>query len=144
MSHARYSEAQSVIRVGSLWTPLNFTLAGKVSSVLSNANLADAPAHTVLDAPDSYYIVGFSYRIAAAPYGTLDLVLQKAGVALTLRFEGVHELQIDAGFPHSYMGLEVLDVTHLGWEHSRVRVQGYEEDAPGIRFWAKGVSCVAV
>ena len=70
--------------------------------------------------------------------GTLDLTLARDGESVHLRFLDAHEIQIDAGFPHSYRGLEILDVSYLGWEHSTVRVSGFE-DAPGIGFWAKSV-----
>lgn len=109
---------------------------------LSAANLADATDHPVLAEPYTYDITGLSYTVGDAPYGSLELTLEKGGTKVTLRFEGVHELEIDAGFPHSYMGLEVLDVTFLGWEHAKVRVQSFE-DAPSIRFWAREVSRIA-
>lgn len=111
-------------------------------SVLSSANLSGCPDHPVLSAPDTYDVVSLSYSAGVAPFGTLELGLEKDGAIVMLRFEGVHELEIDAGFPHSFMGLEILDVTELGWEHARLRVQSYE-DAPSIRFWAKEVSRVA-
>ncbi len=108
-------------------------------SVLHSANLAGSPDHDVLSAPYKYDIIAFNYVAGEPCFGTLDLTLQQDGTHIVLRFIGVHELELDAGFPHSYMGLEILDVSHLGWEHARVRVQGFEEDAPGIRFWACSV-----
>lgn len=108
-------------------------------SSLSAANLADATDHPVLAEPYTYDITGLSYTARGAPYGSLELTLEKGGAKVALRFDGVHELEIDAGFPHSYMGLEILDVTFLGWEHAKVRVQSFE-DAPSIRFWAREVS----
>ena len=107
-------------------------------NTLHEANLAGMPDHGVLDAPWSYDIVELRYTAAAHPYGTLDLTLEKDGVRLALRFTDAHELEIDPGFPHSYMGLEIVDISGFGWEHARVRVQGFE-DAPGIRFWARDV-----
>lgn len=111
-------------------------------SILHNANLADAPDHAVLPEPYRYSIVAFSYEASEPPYGTLHLTLEKDDSRVVLRFAGVHELQIDAGFPFTYMGLEILDITYLGWEFARVRVDGYE-DAPGIRFWARSVERVS-
>ena len=111
-------------------------------SALSSANLSGCPNHPVLGAPDTYDVVSLSYSSGVAPFGTLKLGLEKDGAIVMLRFEGVHELDIDAGFPHSFIGLEILDVTQLGWEHARLRVQSYE-DAPSVRFWAKEVSHVA-
>jgi hypothetical protein len=111
-------------------------------SILHNSNLADAPDHPVLSEPYSYSVVAYSYEVVEPPYGTLHLTLEKDGSKVELCFSGVHELQIDAGFPFTYMGLEILDITYLGWEHARVRVEGYE-DAPGIRFWARAVERVA-
>jgi hypothetical protein len=113
-------------------------------SLLSSANIAGAPAHGVLDGVDAYDIVRFSYSATSAPYGTLDLVLVGAGTSVTLRFEGVRELEVDSGFPHGSLGIDIRDVTHLGWEDARVRVQGVEDDAPAIRFWAREVNRVAV
>ncbi len=108
-------------------------------SILSSANLADAPDHEVLENPSTYDIVGYSYAIEEAPYGTLDITLEKNSSRCTLRFTGVCELEIDAGFPHSYMGLEILNVKYLGWDNIHVRVEGYESEAPGFRFWANTV-----
>ena len=106
--------------------------------VLSTTNLTDATDHPVLLAPYAYEIKGVNYTTQSAPYGSLELNLEKGGSTIVLHFEGVHELEVDAGFPHSYMGLEILDVSCLGWEHAKVRVQGFE-DSPGIRFWAREV-----
>ena len=109
-------------------------------SALSNANLADAPDHEILDNPATYDIVGYKYVIGETPYGTLELNLKKNESQCTLIFIDVCELEIDAGFPHSFIGLEILNVKHLGWERINVRVECYEDQAPGIRFWARGVS----
>lgn len=111
-------------------------------STLYSANLADALDHPVLSEPYSYSIVAYRYEVDEPPYGTLHLVLEKDGSRVELCFSGVHELQVDAGFPFSYMGLEILDIAYLGWESARVRVEGYE-DSPGIRFWARSVERVA-
>lgn len=105
---------------------------------LQEANLAGAPDHKVLDAPYSYDIVELRYIAATAPYGTLDLTLEKDGVRLVLRFIDVHELQADPGFPYACMGLEILDISGFGWEHARIRVGGFDGE-PGIRFWARDV-----
>ena len=107
-------------------------------TTLHEANLSGMPDHGVLDAPWSYDIVEVRYVAEAHPFGTLDLVLQKDDRRLVLRFTDAHELQIDPGFPYSYMGLEILDVSSIGWDHTRIRVEGFE-DAPGIRFWARDV-----
>jgi hypothetical protein len=112
-------------------------------SILSSANIAEAPAHAVLDGAQAYDVVGFSYSAASAPYGTLDLVLKKTDATVSLRFEGVHELEVDCGFPHGSVGIDIRDVSYLGWENARVRVHGAEDDSPAIRFWAKEVRRVA-
>ena len=108
-------------------------------NTLSQANLADATDHEVLAAPYNYDVIAMRYVVDEPPYGTLELTLENKEVTVVLQFYGVHELAIGAGFPHSYMGLEILDVSYLGWEHARVRVQGFE-DAPGIQFWARAVT----
>ena len=112
-------------------------------NIFADADLANAPDHPVLESPCTYDIVGISFLPdpAGALNGTLELTLSRDNATVVLRFSAAHELEIDAGFPHSYMGLEILDVTYLGWKHSRVRVQGFE-DAPGVRFWARSVERV--
>jgi hypothetical protein len=110
-------------------------------SAPSSPNLSEASNHDVLAEPFTYGVTGFSYTAVGAPYGSLDLKLEKGEVNVVLRFEGVHGLEIDLGFPHAFMGLEILDVGFLGWEHAKVRVQSFE-DVPSIRFWAREVSCV--
>jgi hypothetical protein len=108
-------------------------------NLLANANLADAADHDVLAEPCTYDVVAYSYVAEEPPFGTLELTLKSEEETVQLRFTGVHELTIDPGFPHSCMGLEILDVRYLGWEYARVRVQGFE-NSPGIRFWAREVS----
>ena len=110
-------------------------------NVFKEADISRAGDHAVLDEPWTYDIVNicFTPDPAGALNGTLDLALAKNGATINLRFVRAHELEIDAGFPHSYMGLEILDVSFLGWEHSQVRVQGFEP-APGMRFWAHSVA----
>ncbi|KQZ55657.1 hypothetical protein ASD53_15445 [Lysobacter sp. Root559] len=105
---------------------------------LHEANLADMPDHGVLNDPWTYDVVEARYVAGRRPFGTLDLVLEKDGQRLVLRFTDAHDLAIDPGFPYCYMGLELLDVSSIGWERTRIRVQG-SEDAPGIRFWAGDV-----
>lgn len=112
-------------------------------SALSTANLADAPDHEILENPAGYDIIGYGYIVGTAPYGTLDLKLKKDDSECTLRFVDVCELEVDAGFPHSFVGLEILNVRYLGWESINVRVECYEDQAPGIRFWARDVFIVA-
>ena len=109
-------------------------------SLLKTVDVSGAADHAVLDEPWTYDIVNIGFRPdpAGALNGTLDLALAKGGRTISLRFFRAHELEIDAGFPHSTMGLEILDVSFLGWEHSQVRVQGFEP-APGVRFWAHRV-----
>jgi len=114
-----------------------------MANILATADLSEASEHPVLGAAHTYRVVGFGYTAdpSGALVGSLELRLEKGGELVTLHFSRAHELELDAGFPHSYMGLEILDTTSLGWEHSRVRVQGFE-DAPGIRFWAQKVGRV--
>lgn len=109
-------------------------------SPLNKQDLGNAPDHGVLPSPRGYAIVGLNYRVADAPHATLDLTLEKNGSRLVLRFTGVRELEIDADFPNSYEGFRILDVGHMGWEHTRVRVQGAEDSC--ISFWAADVSRV--
>lgn len=108
-------------------------------NLLANANLTDAADHDVRAEPCAYEVVACSYIAGEPPFGTLELTLKREDETVQLRFTGVHELTIDPGFPHSYMGLEILDVRYLGWEHTRVRVQGFE-NSPGIGFGAREVS----
>jgi hypothetical protein len=110
-------------------------------NALVKADISNAHDHAILDEPWTYDVSSISFVPDGSgdPNGTLDLTLTKNGRTVTLRFTRAHELEIDAGFPHSYMGLEILDVSFLGWEHSQVRVQGFEP-APGVRFWAHSVA----
>jgi len=114
-------------------------------NILASADVSKAEDHVVLAEPWTYAITGIAFTAdpSGESNGTLELFLSRDGSKTQLRFSHAHELEIDAGFPHSYMGLEVLDVGFLGWEHSQVRVQGFE-DAPGIRFWARSVTRVDV
>jgi hypothetical protein len=104
------------------------------------AELADAPDHAVLAEPWTYAVEGLrvSFGHDDHLHNSLDLLLSRGGSRVCLQFAGVSRLEIDAGFPYSYMGLEIVDVSHLHWERINVRVQGYEP-APGIRFWASSV-----
>jgi hypothetical protein len=108
---------------------------------LPTDNLSEAIDHEVLSRSYEYDVIGFGYKTQDAPYGSLELKLKKNATEVLLRFDGVHELELDAGFPHSCMGLAILDVSYLRWEHAKVRVQSFEE-APCIRFWAREVSRV--
>lgn len=110
---------------------------------ISSLSIAGSPEHDVLADVDSYDIAGFSYVATSAPFGMLDLIFKNADSTVVLRFEGVHEFEVDAGFPHGSMGLEIRDVSHLGWENARVRVQETEDGAPAIRLWAREVRRVA-
>lgn len=104
------------------------------------SELADAPDHAVLAEPWAYTVEGLrvSFGHSDQAHSSLDLFLSRDGAQVCLRFSGVSDLEIDAGFPYSYMGIEILNVSHLQWERINVRVEGFEP-APGIRFWASSV-----
>jgi len=115
-----------------------------MTSKLAQTNLSEARDHEVLEAAFLFNVVGFHYRVAGAPYGTLDLVLEKAGEQVTLHFEGVQEFRVDPGFPFSSAGTQILDVAYLGWENVRIRVQGFDDGgAPELQFWASSVTKVS-
>jgi hypothetical protein len=109
-------------------------------AVRDRSQLADAPDHAVLAEPWTYAVEGLrvSFGHNDQSHNSLDMLLSRNDAQVCLRFSGVSDLEIDAGFPYSYMGLEILDVSHLQWERIKVRVEGFEP-APGIRFWASSV-----
>jgi hypothetical protein len=107
----------------------------------STANLKDVPDHPALPDAHTWSIVGLRYQRdpEGRDWGSLELTVRRSNEQKSLHFDRVVELQIDAGFPFSYQGLELLDVRGLGWEDVGVCVTGFEDDAPGIRFWAASV-----
>lgn len=107
------------------------------------SQLANAPDHAVLTEPWTYTVEGLRVSFSHSTHhpDSLDLLLTRNDSRVCLRFSGVSNLEIDAGFPYSYMGLEILDVSHLHWERIKVRVEGFEP-SPGIRFWASSVTKV--
>lgn len=111
---------------------------------LNRLNLADAVDHPVLPEPWTYSVVALSAEFDrnSQTGNALELALARGDALVRLRFRAVQELEIDAGFPYSYMGMEILDISHLQWDNIRVRVAGFEP-SPGIRFWARSVERVA-
>lgn len=122
--------------------PIHKSDANMVS--LAKSNLANAPDHPVLVEPWTFDVLGLNYLADKDGHegDVLKLVLEREGTEVALRFTGVHELETGPEFPHSYLGLEILDVSHLGWVHSKVRVQCFE--CSGIRFWARSVERAVV
>ena len=108
------------------------------------SELAGAPDHSVLPEPWSYTVTGLQaiYRGGSQADDSLELTLERNATSVTLRFEGLQDLEIESGFPYSYMGLEILDVSYLQRPGIGVRVEHYEPH-PGIRFWARAVSVVS-
>ena len=108
---------------------------------LDSVDVSTAPDHPVLAQPWTHEVMGIDYRRGEWPFGTLvlELAAPASGERIRLRFEAAHEIEVDAGFPFSCMGLEILDTTFLGRPESAVRVDGFE-DAPGLRLWARAVT----
>ncbi len=105
---------------------------------LRDVDLGPATDHPVLAETHTYEIVGIAYRRGAIPFGTLEVNLDRDGERVSLEFQGAHELEVDAGFPFSCSGIEILDTSYIGREESAVRLHGFE-DAPGLRCWARSV-----
>jgi hypothetical protein len=103
--------------------------------------IVDAPDHPVLSKPWSYFVSGVhaDFDPESQLHNTLILILSRGVSRVHLRFEGVHELEIDAGFPYMNMCLQILDVADMQWDGIKVRVQGFEPSS-GIRFWARAVT----
>jgi hypothetical protein len=112
-----------------------------MSSPFERGELADAIDHKILDQPWTYEVIEVHavFNPISQLDNTVELKLARKGEVVQLRFEGVEQLEIEAGFPYSQMGLEILDISHLGWDRLRIRVTGFEP-AAGIRFWATGVT----
>jgi len=109
-------------------------------SRLSKANLADAKDHAVIAEPWTYTVAGIQMEFSQSSQlnSWLELRLARDGTSVRLRFEGVQDLEIDAGFPNFNQRLQILDIGPFGWEGLHVRVQEFEP-VPGIRFWARSV-----
>lgn len=107
--------------------------------------LGDVPYHPVLADPWKYTVTALraSFSPTSQTESSLELDLSRDDHVVTLRFEGVHGLEIDEGFPYSNSGLEILDISGLQWCDTKVRVSGFEP-APGIRFWARTVERISI
>ena len=107
-------------------------------------DLGDARPHPILAKPGAYFVskVAADFDRDWQQNSSLKLTLVRDAEIVCLRFDGIQQLEIDPGFPYSNGGLQILDISHLGWDSLRVRVQGFEQD-PGIRFWANSVERVA-
>ena len=102
----------------------------------------DQVPHAVLDQPWTYKVVGLLIDFEGDQNNVqLKMTLRKSGETVALLFVGVHELEIEPGFPWCGSGMEILDVSSRGMEKARVRVGSFEQD-PAIRFWAQGVERV--
>lgn len=104
-------------------------------------NGGDVP-HPILEKPWTYRVVGFAFQMGEdLSFGSVDLTLAKGGETVRLRFHGVHEFEVEKGFPWVGSGLVILDRSDRGMEHSRIQVDSFEQD-PTIRFWAQRVERV--
>lgn len=104
-------------------------------------NLADAKDHPILAQPYSYFVAGVTAEFD--PTSQLDnsivLVLVRDETTVSLRFGGVHGLEIDDRFPYGGPGPRIFDISHLKWDGTRIRVTDLDPPSPGIRFWARSV-----
>jgi hypothetical protein len=99
--------------------------------------------HHVLERPWTYAVVGLTVDFDGGQNEVLlELRLRKGSDLVTLVFFGVHELEIDAGFPWLGSGMQILDESSRGMEDAKIRVSSFEQD-PAIRFWARGVKRVS-
>lgn len=95
--------------------------------------------HPILAKPWTYQVVGFSFQVGEErSFTKVDLLLAKEGEQVRLRFHGVHEFEVEKGFPWISSGMVILDQSGRGMEDSRIQVSNFEQD-PAIRFWARRV-----
>jgi hypothetical protein len=109
-----------------------------------DSELDDAPPHAILAQPWKYFIarVIADFDPSSQLRNSVELTLVQHGDTVRLRFVGITELEIDAGFPYLNSGLQILDISHLKWDSIGIRVSGFEQN-PAIRFWAKSVERMA-
>jgi hypothetical protein len=96
--------------------------------------------HPILPGARKYFIakVEAEFDPLSQNKSSLSLTFLNESDVIRLRFTGVRDLEVDAGFPYRYSGLMICDISHLGWEATHIRVTGEEQD-PGIRFLANTV-----
>jgi hypothetical protein len=101
----------------------------------------DEPNHSAIDRPWEYQITGVSFHVDPSNQtkAKLEMSLARGEQLVLLRFDGVSDLEIQAGFPWSDSTIQILDLSSRGMEDARVRVCGIEGHDTGIRFWAKSV-----
>jgi hypothetical protein len=109
----------------------------------SSFDFSESTPHTVLDRPWTYTVTWIAVNFDDGQNDVqLEMRLRKDKELVTLVFFGVHELEIETGFPWLGSGMEILNESSRGMENSRVRVSSFEQD-PAIRFWAREVERVS-
>ena len=89
----------------------------------------------------AWHVTEVRYALPRRGDARVVLGLHRAEESLLLRFEGVDEFSVMAGFPESpasedQVRVRILDVTHLQWHGVTVRV---ESSCGGLSFWARSV-----
>jgi hypothetical protein len=103
--------------------------------------LIHAKDHPVLRDAVAWQLTEVRYALPRRGDARVVLGVSRSGESLQLRFEGVDEFSVTAGFPDApasgdRVGVRILDVTHLQWEGVTVRV---ESSCGGLSFWARYV-----
>jgi hypothetical protein len=103
--------------------------------------LIHAKDHPVLRDAVAWHVTEVRYALPRRGDARVVLGLHRAEESLLLRFEGVDEFSVMAGFPESpasedQVRVRILDVTHLQWNGVTVRV---ESSCGGLSFWARSV-----
>jgi len=103
--------------------------------------LIHAQDHPVLRDAVAWQLTEVRYALPRRGDARVVLGVSRSGESLQLRFEGVDEFSVTAGFPDApasgdRVGVRILDVTHLQWEGVTVRV---ESSCGGLSFWARSV-----
>ena len=103
--------------------------------------LIHAKDHPVLRDAVAWQLTEVRYALPRRGDARVVLGVSRSGESLQLRFEGVDEFSVTAGFPDApasgdRVGVRILDVTHLQWEGVTVRV---ESSCGGLSFWARSV-----
>ncbi len=109
-------------------------------SMRDRTSLVEVKSHPVLPEAWKYRVVGLNadFPMESQLASSIVLTLVREDSQVILRFDGIQELEIDAGFPYLVTGLQVLDVAYLQWDGIKIRVESFEQD-PAIRFWARSV-----
>jgi len=107
--------------------------------------LTHAKEHPVLRHATVWRLTEVRYSLTRRRTAIVVLGLRSADEVIRLRFEGVEEFSVESGFrdatvPGDWVGVRILDVSHLQWDGVTVRV---DSTCGGLGFWARSVRIAA-